>query len=322
MIIAIEEPEVHLHPAAQRKFLDYLRWASARHQLLVTTHSPILVDRAQPENMLVLRRATLRDEKESAKRGGTLRAGNTIPLANAYRTNWQAITETLGVRLSDALMAGELNLLVEGPSEAILLPAMAAALGANLGFDFDRVFVVHGEGGAMPHAARLLQGTGNPTIAVVDADRGGRTARDQLNQGALVDQILMPDTRRLQPPLNQHQECEIEDLLDAEALLNAFNDAFAGVTAYTFLPLTFQDFTQEQQRLFGAGQHFGWVRTVGTLIDQRLSAASRKPGRVDDHVDKRRLAETAAQHIRTGKLLAPAFYRDEVFPAIARFLTV
>ena len=42
--IGIEEPESALHPAAARLLLDALRDASARRQVLVTSHSPDLLD--------------------------------------------------------------------------------------------------------------------------------------------------------------------------------------------------------------------------------------------------------------------------------------
>jgi predicted ATPase len=42
--IGIEEPESALHPAAARLLLDALRDASERRQILVTSHSPDLLD--------------------------------------------------------------------------------------------------------------------------------------------------------------------------------------------------------------------------------------------------------------------------------------
>lgn len=42
--VGIEEPEVALHPAAQHAIVDALRQASRRVQVLVTTHSPEILD--------------------------------------------------------------------------------------------------------------------------------------------------------------------------------------------------------------------------------------------------------------------------------------
>jgi len=43
-VTCIDEPELGLHPDILRTLVDLLREASARTQLIVTTHSPTLVD--------------------------------------------------------------------------------------------------------------------------------------------------------------------------------------------------------------------------------------------------------------------------------------
>ncbi len=49
-LVGIEEPETALHPAAAGALMDVLREASVRTQVLITTHSPDLVDQVDPEN--------------------------------------------------------------------------------------------------------------------------------------------------------------------------------------------------------------------------------------------------------------------------------
>jgi len=55
-LIGIEEPEAALHPAATGALMDSLREAATQTQVLVTTHSPDLLERADPdsEQLLVL----------------------------------------------------------------------------------------------------------------------------------------------------------------------------------------------------------------------------------------------------------------------------
>ena len=57
-LICLEEPETGLHPDAIRTIAELLIEASERTQLVVTTHSPALVDAftAQPESVLVCER--------------------------------------------------------------------------------------------------------------------------------------------------------------------------------------------------------------------------------------------------------------------------
>ncbi len=43
MIILIDEPELHLHPKMQEKFIEFLLDISKEFQVIITTHSPILI---------------------------------------------------------------------------------------------------------------------------------------------------------------------------------------------------------------------------------------------------------------------------------------
>ena len=58
-LVGIEEPENHLHPRLLPELAEECREASARTQLMVTTHSPFFVDGLRPEELWVL----YRDEK-------------------------------------------------------------------------------------------------------------------------------------------------------------------------------------------------------------------------------------------------------------------
>jgi predicted ATPase len=53
-LVGIEEPETALHPAAAAALMDSLREASARTQVLVTTHSPDMLDRFDSETDTLL----------------------------------------------------------------------------------------------------------------------------------------------------------------------------------------------------------------------------------------------------------------------------
>lgn len=43
LIILIDEPELHLHPSLQEKFVEFLLEISKNTQIIITTHSPLLV---------------------------------------------------------------------------------------------------------------------------------------------------------------------------------------------------------------------------------------------------------------------------------------
>ncbi len=55
-VIGIEEPENYLHPRLLRELAEECRAATARSQLIVTTHSPFFVDGLRPEELWALYR--------------------------------------------------------------------------------------------------------------------------------------------------------------------------------------------------------------------------------------------------------------------------
>ncbi len=59
LLVGIEEPENHLHPRLLSELAEECRTATARTQLMVTTHSPFFVNGLKPEELWII----YRDEK-------------------------------------------------------------------------------------------------------------------------------------------------------------------------------------------------------------------------------------------------------------------
>jgi predicted ATPase len=55
-LVVIEEPENSVHPWALRNLVEAFRLASEKKQILLTTHSPILIDQLKPEEVWVVRK--------------------------------------------------------------------------------------------------------------------------------------------------------------------------------------------------------------------------------------------------------------------------
>lgn len=54
-IILIDEPQSFLHPDAARKLIEVLRTYGNRHQIIVATHSPIIITSAEPKTVTLIK---------------------------------------------------------------------------------------------------------------------------------------------------------------------------------------------------------------------------------------------------------------------------
>ncbi|MFD6970728.1 ATP-dependent endonuclease [Streptomyces sp. NPDC059949] len=102
MVLAVEEPEAHLHPKAIHYLRETLLDISDRQQVVITTHSPLFVNRADIESNVIVSNNKARPAR-----------------------NISEIREVLGVRVSDNLSAARVVLLVEGSEDKrALLPIL------------------------------------------------------------------------------------------------------------------------------------------------------------------------------------------------------
>ncbi|MEL6320267.1 MAG: AAA family ATPase [Cyanobacteria bacterium J06626_14] len=121
-IIAIEEPEAHLHPQLQRKVFSTLFQVSQEtpQSLIVTTHSPNIAS-VTPFNQIVLLRS-------HGDKGTVAHSLARLELAEHEIDDLQGYLTT--TRAEVFFSRGVI--FVEGPSEEALLPAFSATLGYDL----------------------------------------------------------------------------------------------------------------------------------------------------------------------------------------------
>ncbi len=104
LILALEEPESHLHPSAIHQLRGVIAEIAQRHQVIMTTHCPLFVSRTNLKANIIVhhnRARPARDIKE--------------------------VRNILGVRAADNLQHADLILLVEGESDRRAIRSLLAA---------------------------------------------------------------------------------------------------------------------------------------------------------------------------------------------------
>jgi predicted ATP-dependent endonuclease of OLD family len=105
-IFAIEEPEVFLHPSAQRDLLDSLSLLTdSGNQVLMTTHSPVFAGRVAPADITVVFKPTNEALSQSV---------TDFPSKADFA---QAIAVELGIEPSDSLALSKAIVFIEGISD-------------------------------------------------------------------------------------------------------------------------------------------------------------------------------------------------------------
>jgi putative ATP-dependent endonuclease of OLD family len=150
-VLAIDEPELHLHPTSQRTAADLL--SGEGNQKVIVTHSPYILHRFEPSEVIAVDRHGRCHQIGAAK----------LSKVEKVRAHWWS------PRLLEALTA-RFVILVEGDADRVIVEAVAEALGVDLdrigavvveldGADkFKNVFPLLGPDGFGPTLLGLVDG--------------------------------------------------------------------------------------------------------------------------------------------------------------------
>lgn len=206
LVLAIEEPESHLHPRAIHQLRGVLDELSNQHQVILTTHCPLFVDRTNLKSNIVVNKKRASPAKNVAE-----------------------LRDILGVRASDNLRNAEVALVVEGEDDRLallaLLPQASRRIGTALNSGFVAIDTLGG-GTNLSYKLGQLRETLCTCHVLLDHDKAGLQSYEK----AKADGLILPAdvTHVICPGLD---ESEFEDMLDeqlyADFLRNKYGASLA-----------------------------------------------------------------------------------------------
>ena len=200
-VVAIEEPEAHLHPEAINRLRESIYSLSNKSQVIISTHNPLFVNR------------------EFIKKNIIVEGGVVSPAANI-----REIRDVLGVKVSDNLYDAEVMLLVEGETDAISLKAILSEKSDKLKSAIDNfrlaIMPMGGTGGLTYYLTMINQLIGN-AVVFLDSDEAANNAIDKA-----LKQNLINNKDYLLCTCDQMKCSEFEDAIDINIYRQAVIDKY------------------------------------------------------------------------------------------------
>ncbi len=224
-IIAIEEPESHLHPRAVHELKSVIEALAKKNQVVLTSHSPLFVDPGNLKNTIIVKNSKAAPAEHVA-----------------------AVRDALGVRFSDNLENARMILLVEGTDDVASLEEIVAARSEiikkaihNGTVKFDHL----GGASALRQKASFYSAGACLIQCFMDDDRAGRAGVKR----AVDDKVLkVLDVNLCTVP--HLEEAELEDLYDKKLYAQAFKAEFGVDLTKKPLGKAKQKWSNVAERLF------------------------------------------------------------------------
>lgn len=207
LILAIEEPESHLHPSAIHQLRAVLADIACKNQVIMTTHCPLFVDRTSIKSNIIVHR------------------NKAIPAKDVKQ-----IRNILGVRASDNLQHAELILVVEGEEDRRTLKALLMCHSKSLAAAMEEqalgIESLHGGTNLSYKLSQVREAMCLAHTFLDNDDCGLRASQKAIQEGLLEYADLTLTT------CNGMKESEIEDMFDEEVYVGMLQNRYGVSTRH------------------------------------------------------------------------------------------
>lgn len=189
-LIIVDEPENHLHPEAIHYIDNVLQKLSEKHQVLISTHNPIFVNRNSIASNLIVD-------------AGRVKKASHI----------EEIRSTLGVICSDNLMDSDYVIVVEGPSDEEIMRKCINEDEILSKFMSNKTLIIRNIGGThnLKSEAYSLQQLCCNYMFILDYDSAGKDAANRLKSS-----LSIPEEKIRFFMKTSKMDTEVEDYIKPE----------------------------------------------------------------------------------------------------------
>lgn len=218
-VILLDEPGIYLHPGGQKDLLKEIEKLSINNQIIYTTHLPFMINRNHPERIIFLnKKKGITYLKEPRKEG----VFDDVLLAN-----------TLGFNFSSLSNFGEVNLLLEGITDKILIETLVIKYSQNkkediLDLNYISLIQINGLSN-LDSFIRVTQETSINFLVLLDDDEIGKAIYNKYQKNADKYQNAIEYFFKLK------NGKEIEDLIPFNIVFNAFENVKKNIDPWNIM---------------------------------------------------------------------------------------
>lgn len=253
IVLVIEEPESHLHPDAIHKVNDVLEEISRKNQVIISTHSALLVNRSDVSRNILVDKSQATESKSISQ-----------------------IRKILGVEMADNLHSANLVILVEGEDDKKILKQSLIEMSDSINKAITNgvvTFDTLGGGSNLSHKISLWKSFLCDVYAFLDNDTAGINSFDDAEDKGLITSKYVSFAI-----IQSQKESEIEDLIDPEIYNQDIFDQF-GVDLKKSLPFKNkkQKWSVRVKNSFKASSK-PWNKKIESKVKNQVSTNFQKIG--------------------------------------------
>jgi len=217
-VLLLDNPGSLLHASGQRDLLETLYELAENNQIIISTHSPFLIDKNRLDIIRIL-------EKKINRIGTKVKE----KFWESDRDALEPIRAAIGARVSDSLFGSKNNILLEGYSDRIIIESISKYMSKrnHTSLDLSKILINCACGAdKILWLASFIKAEKYDSYIILDNDNKGRDVKRELLESGLElneNDILL---------LNEIDEdyigkdMEIECMFDEDFYLRAFNNTY------------------------------------------------------------------------------------------------